>query len=148
MKANKKTIQYIILFIILCIVIYLISIWPALLPIENMKNMGLYPSSVDNPILKNDYLVKNNTQVSDNEYSDIYLDYPIFPAKSSKINNIKYWRRPNNGTCSRAEFCGGIYENTKQEIPLPPNPPPWNNKTRVNFYDINLGEHSSTFRDY
>ena len=96
-------------------------------------NSGEYPIAVDKPILYNDYIVNPHQQLSALNASDIYKDYPSFPATSTKTNNVRYWTSPDNGTCSRAELCGSIYENyTKQNIPKPAKQPGWDN--RVNYY--------------
>jgi len=84
--------------------------------------------------LHNSYKTKENPGVSGYSSSDIISDYPMFPASSCQNNNIRYWRRPNNGTCSPADFCGGIYESTEQNIP-PPVQPPSDKAVRVNYYD-------------
>ena len=96
-------------------------------------NSGEYPIAVDKPILYNDYIVNPHQQLSALNASDIYKDYPSFPATSTKTNNVRYWTSPDNGTCSRAELCGSIYENyTNQNIPKPAKQPGWDN--RVNYY--------------
>jgi hypothetical protein len=99
-------------------------------------NPGDYPIAIDNPILYNVYTVNPHKQVSALNASDIYKDYPIYSATSTKNNNVRYWGSPDNGTCSRAELCESIYEkspNTKENIPNPPKEPGWNK--RVNYYN-------------
>ena len=98
-------------------------------------NSGEYPTAVDKPILYNDYTVNSHQQLSALNASDIYKEYPIFPATSTKTNNVRYWTSPDNGTCSRAELCGSIYSdstNAKQNIPKLAKQPGWDN--RVNYY--------------
>jgi hypothetical protein len=95
---------------------------------------GEYPLAVDKPILYGDYNVLAKPHLSALNASDIYKEYPIFPAHSLDINRIRYWTKPENGTCSRAEMCGYLYdEYTPQDIPAPPPTPGWNK--RVNYYD-------------
>lgn len=99
-------------------------------------NPGDYPTAVDKPILYDDYIVNPRQQLSALNASDIYKDYPRFPATSTKNNNVRYWSSPDNGTCSRAELCGSIYEKyTKQNIPKPAKRPGWDK--RVNYYTEN-----------
>lgn len=99
---------------------------------------GLYPSSVDNPLLVDSYKVKKKPGVD--PYSgaaQIWKNYPQFPADHIGTNNIKYWRRPTNGRCTPADMCNGIYEPTEQNIPSPPIPPPvipQPGESRINFY--------------
>jgi hypothetical protein len=80
------------------------------------------------------YKEKKKPGITDHEAQDIYTNYPVFPADSSSNNNIRYWSRPTNGKCSPAEFCGSLYDTTRQEIPHPLQPQPWTGVTRVNYY--------------
>ena len=94
---------------------------------------GEFPLTVDNLLLYGDYNVKTPPSLSAFNASDIYKEYPIFPAHSLENNRIRYWTKPENGTCSRAEMCGYFYDDyTKQDIPEPPPVPGWNK--RVNYY--------------
>lgn len=100
------------------------------------KNLssGEYPIAVDKPILYGDYNVLKNPHLSAFNASDIYKEYPIYPAHSLENNRIRYWTKPENGTCSRAEMCGYLYdEYTPQTIPPPLQTPGWNK--RVNYYE-------------
>jgi hypothetical protein len=97
---------------------------------------GEFPLTVEKPLLTDDYNLKTPPYLSALNASDIYKEYPIFPAHSTQINNIRYWTKPENGTCSRAEVCGYLYEDyTDQHIPPPLTAPGWNK--RVNFYEEN-----------
>jgi hypothetical protein len=94
---------------------------------------GEFPLAVDKPILYGDYNVKTPPYLSAFNASDIYKEYPIFPAHSTEINNIRYWTKPENGKCSRAELCGWFYDAyTEQHIPPPPPTPGWDK--RINYY--------------
>jgi hypothetical protein len=75
---------------------------------------GDFPKSVDKPIL-DDYPLTNSKGVSDNNASDIWKDYPVFELGSFEqiTNNIRYNRNPDDGKCSRAEFCGALYRDAK-----------------------------------
>ena len=105
------------------------------LAVEGFLSSGKYPLSVDQPLLYNDYLVNKNPGASAISASQQYVDYPVFPASSCGTNNLRYWRRPTNGQCSRADMCGGLYMNTKQKIPPPPVAPKWGAGLRVNYFD-------------
>lgn len=142
MNAKKR--NYIILLVILVVSIVLsiiiktmnidISKLINIEPKETFISPGKYPLAVTKPILYNSYNTKKNPGVSGYSSSDIISDYPIFPASSCQNNNIRYWRRPNNGTCSPADFCGGIYKSTDQDIPSTLQPP-LDQGVRVNYYD-------------
>lgn len=129
---NKKTI-----FIILALLFLLLSILFLDNNCEGFKNITSEsnPYSVDNIIL-NQYPNKSNRKLSSNNSEYSYLNYPIFGSSYSQYtNNIRYWENPDNGTCSRSEFCGGFYDNKKIDIPKTPNLIPFSSSTvRVNFY--------------
>ena len=86
---------------------------------------GDFPRSVDKPIL-DDFPLIETKGVSSNSASTIWKDYPVFDMASFKqiTNNIRYNRNPDDGTCSRAEFCGALYRDAKHPTniikPLPP----------------------------
>ena len=137
-NLSRKT-EYLILLGILLVVIYTGIIAPLFsikyAKMEGFLTPGKYPVSVDKPLLFNDYLVNKNPGASKINSTQQYVDYPIFSASSCGTNNLKYWRRPTNGQCSRADMCGGLYMNTKQKIPAQPVFPKWGAGQRVNFYD-------------
>ena len=87
---------------------------------------GNFPKSLDKVIL-DDFPQIGKNVTSDNNYSDIWVNYPVFPVGSYKqiTNNLRYPDNPDEGTCVRADFCGAVYynkKNTKSNIisPLPP----------------------------
>jgi len=87
---------------------------------------GIFPKSVDQAIL-DDYPQIGKNETSNNNYSDIWKEYPVLPIASFEqiTNNLRYHKNPDEGTCVRADFCGAVYydnENTKSNIicPLPP----------------------------
>jgi len=140
---NSKVTYYMILMVVLVVSIGASIIYPMMnFGVSTTANQdepffspGHYPVAVDKPLLYNSYNVKENTGVSDYTSEDIMSDYPVFPASSCQNNNIRYWRRPNNGTCSPADFCGGIYKTTEPNIPEPLQPPPKDCGVRVNYFD-------------
>ncbi len=97
---------------------------------------GVYPISSDVPILYEDYPLKNPMGLSDNTYRDNYPNYPVFGSSYDQItNNVRYWETPDNGKCSTAEFCGGLYSDKNLDIPKTPNSIPFNSPDiRVNYY--------------
>ena len=92
---------------------------------DDLTVPGEFPRSVDKPIL-DDYPLINSKSISTNNASDIWKDYPSFGVGSFKqlTNNIRFNRNPDDGTCSRAEFCGALYHDIKHPSniikPLPP----------------------------
>jgi hypothetical protein len=96
---------------------------------ENLKLVellpGTYPKTDDLPIL-DDYPYTGSKDVSNANSSQIWKDYPIFPAGDYRqiTNNLRYWKNPDNGLCSRADFCNALYKDIKTKsnyvYPLPP----------------------------
>ena len=80
------------------------------------KIEGKYPLSVDQAIL-NDYPLIKKNEVSNNSASTIWWHYPIFTEPSFKqiTNNLRYRNNPDDGTCSRPEFCGALYHSIKNK---------------------------------
>ena len=105
---------------------------------ENFATLdpGSFPESVSEPILYEDYPVKKNPGISMNTYEDNYPYYPLFGSSYKQVtNNVRYWATPNNGKCSPAEFCVGIYDNKKIDTPKSPVIIPFSSPVkRVNFY--------------
>ena len=92
---------------------------------QDLATPGKYPVSVDKPIL-NDFPLIGKNEVSNNSASTIWWHYPVFSLPSFKqvTNNLRYVKNPDEGTCSRAEFCGALYHSIKNKpneiYPLPP----------------------------
>jgi hypothetical protein len=115
----------------------------------DLANPGVFPKSVDVPILTGDYQYTGNKYVSNDSYPRIWWHYPIFREGSYEqiTNNLRYWKNPDEGTCVRAEFCGALYKDQKNKsnivLPLPevktgPGP-------RVGYYrtDVNVFPHTT-----
>lgn len=127
------------LIVIAIIVIYLFSITEAF---ENM-NLGTYgglnPDKYPSDVLLADWYPKHQPKptISDLNEEKQYKNYPVFSAHSTKINNLRQWRKPNNGKCSPAELCGNFYENLDITLPTPANRPGFDKGIRVNFFNVN-----------
>ena len=79
---------------------------------------------------------KPSVGLSDMTMQTQYVNYPIFPAHSLNINNLKQWRKPNNGQCSPPDLCGNVYNDRKVVLPQQPPVPGFNDGTRVNYYNV------------
>ena len=92
---------------------------------SSLLSPGLYPKSDDRVIL-DDYPQIGKNETSNNNYSDIWFNYPVLPLASFKqiTNNLRYHENPDEGTCVRADFCGALYKNKQVPSnviePLPP----------------------------
>ena len=97
---------------------------------------GSFPIDVDVPILHEVYPLKENMGVSDNTYEMNSSYYPIFGSSYKQhTNNVRYWSTPNNGMCSPADFCGGLYNNKKIDVPQTPMSMSLDSPDiRVNYY--------------
>jgi hypothetical protein len=93
---------------------------------SSLLSPGNFPESADKVIL-NDYPQIGKNVTSNENYSDIWSNYPIFSLGSFKqiTNNLRFHRNPDNGQCIRADFCGAMYKDNKHTktnvvLPLPP----------------------------
>lgn len=103
-----------ILFLLAVLLISLV-IAPFIKSIEGFKGIntdtyGVYPKSVDGPIL-DDYPLKNNQDAENNSVKDMWKQFPTFSLPSYKqiTNNLKYYKTPDNGTCTPPIFCNALY---------------------------------------
>lgn len=99
---------------------------------------GEYPKSVDGPILDS-FRYSGKKNVSNDSASDIWWYYPIFEVGSFEqlTNNLRHRYNPDNGKCSRAEFCGALYKNNHNvpsNITLPLPEAKTGPGARVNYY--------------
>ena len=91
----------------------------------DLSTPGTFPKSVDQAILDDFPLIGKN-ETSNNNYSNIWSNYPVLPLASFEqiTNNLRYHENPDEGTCVRADFCGALYKNKKVPSnvvnPLPP----------------------------
>ena len=125
MSSTLKSILFLLVIIILCF-----SLAPIIRTFEgfqsnDLSTPGTYPVSVEKPIL-NDYPFSGRTGVSNNSANKIWWHYPIFslPSYEQITNTLRYRYNPDDGMCSRSEFCGALYDSIKTKpneiYPLPP----------------------------
>jgi hypothetical protein len=136
-KLFDKPVQFYVALLLLIIAIFYRPIKKIS---EGFLSPGDYPRDSIYPLLYENYQLKKKhyKQVSKNNYSDNYESYPVFSSDSLKINNVRYWKTPDNGKCSRAEFCDVLYD----EKMIPDNklndPQPEWGQERVNYYETAL----------
>lgn len=126
--SNTFIRSVIFLIIIIAVSLYLA---PLIRNIEGFKSgtftrvEGDYPLSVNQAIL-DDYPLIGKNKVSNDSASTMWWHYPIFslPSFKQQTNNLRYRYNPDDGTCTRPEFCGALYHNIKNKsneiYPLPP----------------------------
>ena len=126
--SNTFIASVVFLIIIMAISLYLA---PLIRNIEGFKSgtftrvEGDYPLSVNQAIL-DDYPLIGKNEVSNDSASTMWWHYPIFslPSFKQQTNNLRYRYNPDDGTCTRPEFCGALYHNIKNKSneikPLPP----------------------------
>jgi hypothetical protein len=125
---SNTFIASVVFLIIIAISLYLA---PLIRNIEGFKSgtftrvEGDYPLSVNQAIL-DDYPLIGKNEVSNDSASTMWWHYPIFslPSFKQQTNNLRYRYNPDDGTCTRPEFCGALYHNIKNKsneiTPLPP----------------------------
>jgi len=93
---------------------------------KNLKNTSNDTFASENQAILDDYPLIGKNQVSNDSASSMWWHYPIFSLPSFKqhTNNLRYYNNPDEGTCTRAEFCGALYHSkpnkTNEVYPLPP----------------------------
>lgn len=123
---SNTFIQSILFLIFLMLLfLYLVSLMRKLEGFKSNNIEGKYPISVNQAIL-DDYPLIGKNLVSNDSASTMWWHYPIFslPSFKQQTNNLRYRYNPDDGTCSRPEFCGALYHNIKNKSnevnPLPP----------------------------
>lgn len=125
----KKTILY-----LLGILLFALILSPFAKRFETFSGInndiiGIYPKAVDKPILVGDYPLTNEKDIyniTNNSVKDIWREFPVFslPSFEQITNNLKYYKTPDDGTCTPPMFCNAFYKEKKipsNEIkPLPP----------------------------
>ena len=100
--------------------------------LENFSNVelepGTYPVSVTNPLLSV-YKERNPPRLSNLTLQELSKMKPVYSANSQKLNNVRYWSTPDNGSCTPADFCDAIYE---------PNP------DMVNIMDVSIWKSNNS----
>jgi hypothetical protein len=127
MSKKTNTLYWIILVFILLIIIFVFSY------LQQTKEYF-------DILLKNDFPLTKNQNLTTNSASDVWKDKPVFKLGSfSQItNNLKYFRNPDIGDCSPEEFCGSLYKDKNH----PRNTADWltpvstaPSEIRVNYYN-------------
>lgn len=137
---NKKLNNIIIIIIAIIFICYFVNSFITIEKFTNSKNNltpGIFPESVSKPILTGFYPLQKvlpGEGISNNNSYDNSLLYPIFPAAHCGTNNLRNWKIPDNGLCSRAEMCETLYNDKKiQKQTL--SPPLLNGGVRVNYFN-------------
>jgi hypothetical protein len=122
-----------IILFLLGILLVALVIEPFIKSIEGFSGInndiiGIYPRAVDKPIL-DDYPLTNEKDIyniTNNSVKDIWREFPVFSLPSFKqiTNNFKYYKIPDDGTCTPPMFCNAFYKEKKvpsnEVYPLPP----------------------------
>lgn len=141
MKNNKLFIVFLFILSIILFIFYRKTKFETFSNINNknydLQTPGIYPQSVNYPIL-NDYPFTNLQGISNDNSSYIWKYYPVFslPSHEQITNNLRYRYNPDEGTCSRAEFCGALYKSisTKHNEIYPLGPAQTGTGARINYY--------------
>jgi hypothetical protein len=113
-------------------------------------DLGKYPNSENEVILQNYYPITGKNGVSNKEASDIWWYKYIPPHIGSYeqiTNNLKYRNNPDDGSCSRSEFCGALYKDYQKKSNIAKVLPLVKATcgARVNYY--NTPENLLTYRN-
>ena len=152
--TKRYGLNFFINFILIILVVFLVMVFIGTVKVyhtetfaPNMNNNnklepGEFPISVTQPLLYEDYEVKKNTNVTKNNESTVWKEYPVYPSSyKQETNNKQHWTSPDDGTCLPAEFCGTPYEKTKQKKKIVSKAIPIEaNVTRINWWAANTCE--------
>jgi hypothetical protein len=152
--TKRYGLNFFINFILIILVVFLVMVFIGTVKVyhtetfaPNMNNNnkfepGEFPISVTQPLLYEDYEVKKNTNVTKNNESTVWREYPVYPSSyKQETNNKEYWTSPDDGTCLPAEFCGTPYEKTQQKKKVVSKAIPVDaNVTRINWWAANTCE--------
>jgi len=143
-----------ILLIILLVIIFLLFFYYLFknsLDILHKKNiqqesyanlslsLGKYPNSENDVFVQDTYPITGINGVSNKEASDVwwYRYIPLVGSYEQITNNLRYRNNPDDGSCSRSEFCGTLYKDYQKSSNiahvLPPVKPTCG--SRINYYN-------------
>jgi hypothetical protein len=101
----------------------------------NTSTTGIYPRSVDKPILDDYPLANGNNNGNNNSNNN---NDSLFKQTT---NNLRYYKNPDNGSCTPSIFCNVLYKDKpnikSNEITLLP-PVKNGNGKRVGYFRENL----------
>lgn len=105
----------------------------------NTNTTGIYPRSVDKPIL-DDYPLANGSNNGNNSNNNSNNNNSNSLFKQT-TNNLRYYKNPDNGSCTPSIFCNVLYKDKpnikSNEITLLP-PVKNGNGKRVGYFRENL----------
>ena len=120
--------------IILLLALIIFSLIPSNIINEGFSMPGKYPDSVKKPLL-NEYPFSGRQGVSTFSANQVSSQPPI-SSYEQITNNVRYQYNPDNGNCSRTEFCNTLYDSIKTKpnevYPLPPVKE--GNGTRIGYF--------------
>ena len=96
---------------------------------------GRFPEALDHALLTGSYEPAEPVSLGPYTAAQASQNSPVFPASSCGTNNLRYWRRPGNGTTAFAEFDGALYKATEPTPQPTPSAPQWDSGIRINFYE-------------
>ena len=100
---------------------------------------GYYPCAVETVLLEGDYPVNFSNKTSTNIESTMWHQKPVYEVGSfaQLTNNQRYYKNPDNGSCTPADICDALYKNKEVHTnivkPMTPVEPSFN--ARVNYYN-------------
>jgi hypothetical protein len=106
-----------------------------------LREPGIYPSAVTNPILYGDYPISSSypNPMVKNSLHEISMHKTEGPISSydQVTNNYRYWKNPENGTVLDPSLSGFSFYGEKNIHPeLPACSPGWlDTEIRINYYN-------------
>jgi len=109
-----------------------------------LASMSAYPEALTEGGILNDYPHTGRKGVSNVTSQDVWWRYPIFDVGSYDqiTNNLRFVDSPDDGRCTRVEFCETLYSDkqVKSNVVYPLPPVPNEPGKRIGYYNspINL----------
>jgi hypothetical protein len=137
--------KYLLLFIILLLAISLPIIFHKFLYVKkegfntSPLALGKFPNTEDDVLVQDTYPITGINGVSNKESSDLwwYQYKPLVGSYEQITNNLRYRNNPDDGLCSRSEFCGALYKDYQKKSNIAQVLPPVKDgcAARVGYYN-------------
>jgi hypothetical protein len=101
-------------------------------------------------LLQNTYPITGINGVSNKEASDLwwYQYKPLVGSYEQITNNLRYRNNPDNGTCSRSEFCGTLYKDYQKQSNIAKVLPPVKDGCAARVGYFNTTNNFFPYRNY
>lgn len=147
--------KYLLLFLILLLAICLPFLFHKFFSFKDGFNtsplaLGKYPDTEDDVLVQDTYPITGINGVSNKQSSDLwwYIYRPLVGSYEQLTNNLRYRNNPDNGSCSRSEFCGALYKDYQKESNIAQVLPPVKDSRDARIGYFNTPINFFPYRNY